>query len=79
VPASLTEEGWEFAGEDLDPAMNVVADEADGFDSMTCGVVELPVEMGLAGEYGQTSPQAMVLTTVDASDASGSVSSGRRV
>lgn len=60
----------EFGEKGLDAGADFVADGPYGFDALVGGVVEFPVEVGLSGEVGRTSPQPMVMTTVDASESS---------
>lgn len=53
----------EFFGERFDAGADLVADGADGFNALAGGVFEGPVEVALAGEDGQTSPQPIVMQT----------------
>lgn len=62
--------GEELVEQCLDAEVDLVADGPHGLDAFAGGVVELPVQVGLAGKIGQASPQPMVITTSLASTVS---------
>ena len=69
VSAGVSQRG-ELGEQMLYPLVGGVANGADVVEGLAGGVVELPVEIALAGETGQASPQPMVITTSAASTAS---------
>jgi hypothetical protein len=58
----------QFTDQRFDAFADLVANDADGVDALARGVIEFPVLVAPAGEVGQTSPQPMVMTTLDASE-----------
>jgi hypothetical protein len=50
--ARLSWSGWEVGDQVFDAAADFVADRADGVDALAGGVVELPVQVALAGACG---------------------------